>query len=117
MPSPAVMVFAVKFSAKPGPVRLFAERVSGKVRLIVTDTGRGIPDGYRDRIFQRFVQVEPTDATQQGGSGLGLAISRELVTRMGGTIDFENLAGRGAMFFAEFPEAIRPQTGDLNTES
>lgn len=108
---------AVKFSAKPGPVRLFAERVSGKVRLIVTDTGRGIPDAYRDRIFQRFVQVEPTDATQQGGSGLGLAISRELVTRMGGTIDFANLAGRGAMFFAEFPEAIRPQTGDLNTES
>lgn len=108
---------AVKFSAKPGPVRLSAERICGKVRLSVTDTGRGIPEGYRDRIFQRFVQVEAGDAIQKGGSGLGLAISRELVTRMGGNIDFENLAGKGATFFAEFPEEIRQGSDNLSHEA
>ncbi len=108
---------AVKFSAMPGPVLLSAERICGKVRLSVTDTGRGIPEGYRDRIFQRFVQIEAGDATQKGGSGLGLAISRELVTRMGGRIDFENLAGTGAKFFAEFPEAIGQGSDNLSPEA
>lgn len=107
---------AVKFSAKPGPVRLSAERISDKIRLSVTDTGRGIPEAFRDRIFQRFVQVEPEDATQKGGSGLGLAISRELVKRMGGTIDFENLAGQGARFYVEFPESMRQKSEDFPHE-
>ncbi len=93
----------VKFSTKPGPVQLSAKRVADKVRLSVTDTGRGIPEAFRDRIFERFVQVEGSDATQKGGSGLGLAISRELVMQMGGKIDFESAAGRGTTFFVEFP--------------
>ncbi|MFM6832079.1 MAG: ATP-binding protein [Novosphingobium sp.] len=96
---------AVKFSSKPGPVRLSAERVAEKVRLSVTDTGRGIPEAFRDRIFERFVQIEATDATQKGGSGLGLAISRELVMQMGGTIDFESNAGKGTTFFVEFQQS------------
>ncbi|MBA4354960.1 MAG: hypothetical protein C0409_09725, partial [Novosphingobium sp.] len=99
---------AVKFSAKPGPVRLSARRVSDNVRLSVTDTGRGIPDNFRDRIFERFVQVDPSDATQKGGSGLGLAISRELVTRMGGKIDFESAEGKGTTFYIEFPQTSVP---------
>lgn len=99
---------AVKFSAKPGPVRLSARRVSDNVRLSVTDAGRGIPDNFRDRIFERFVQVDPSDATQKGGSGLGLAISRELVTRMGGKIDFESAEGKGTTFYIEFPQTSAP---------
>ena len=94
---------AAKFSPRGSDVEVTSHRVGSRVRIEVRDHGPGVPDDFRERIFQKFSQADASDTRQKGGTGLGLAISKELVERMGGTIGFESLKGQGAIFFAEFP--------------
>ena len=68
------------------------------LRFVVSDTGRGIPEGQRDAIFQPFVQVEKGLTRSADGSGLGLAIGRELAERMGGTLTVTSREGAGSRF-------------------
>ncbi len=69
------------------------------LRCSVQDTGIGIPEDKRDRLFQRFSQVDGSIARDFGGSGLGLAISKALVERMGGAICVESVIGQGSNFW------------------
>lgn len=96
---------AVKFSDKGATVLLGAQEHANHVRLSVRDEGRGIPEEFRGRIFQRFEQVDASDTLVRGGTGLGLAIAQELVVRMGGHIDFESALGNGTTFRVDFPLA------------
>lgn len=72
------------------------EADSAVLRFTVTDTGPGIPADQRERLFQRFEQM---DSTRKNGTGLGLAISKELAQRMGGRIGVISEAGRGSTFW------------------
>lgn len=99
---------AVKFSPAEGRVVLAVSRSGPCVRVEVRDCGPGIPENFRDRIFQKFSQADASDTRQKGGTGLGLNISRALVHRMGGQIGFASEEGRGATFFFEFPESQAP---------
>jgi len=94
---------AVKFSPTGSSVAVTCECRDGTVRIRVSDSGPGIPEAFRSKLFQRFAQADASDSRQKGGTGLGLAISRELVVRMGGQIDFETEVGRGTCFFVDFP--------------
>jgi two-component system, cell cycle sensor histidine kinase and response regulator CckA len=76
------------------------EEVAGRVRLVVEDTGRGIPDDIRPRIFDPFFTTKP----RQVGTGLGLALCAEIVTRQGGTIAFESTVDVGSRFVVVFGE-------------
>ena len=67
-------------------VRVTAEARPSAVAINVTDTGVGIPEAQLGRIFDEFVQVDPTLARRQGGTGLGLAIASRLARLMGGDI-------------------------------
>ncbi|CAN5450771.1 ATP-binding protein [soil metagenome] len=69
----------------------------------VIDTGVGIPRDRHAQVFEKFVQLDSSTTRRTGGSGLGLAICRELVTLMGGNIDFDSPAGGGARFAFDLP--------------
>src|SRR5579859_7649555 len=95
---------AVKFSPEGGKVVISARRAAGTVHLAVKDSGRGIPDAFKARIFQKFAQADATDSRQKGGTGLGLSIVKSIVERHGGRIGFESEWGAGSIFYVDLPE-------------
>jgi PAS domain S-box-containing protein len=101
---------ALKFSPPGATVELEAEQVDGEVVFRVRDTGRGIPDDRLETVFERFEQVDSSDARLEGGTGLGLAISRGIVERHGGRIWAESTLGQGTTMLFTLPAAERAQT-------
>ncbi len=92
---------AVKF-AETGGVLVLAEAArEGRLRFTVSDTGPGVPEAERERIFEAFAQADPAQGARLGGAGLGLAIARRLADAMGGTVGVEGGEGRGADFWLE----------------
>jgi len=94
---------AAKFSPRDGTVEVALVIADRRVRVAVRDHGPGIPDEFRPKIFGRFAQADSATTRAKGGSGLGLHICRQLVSLMGGTIDFESTVGAGSTFWVEFP--------------
>lgn len=98
-----LLVNAIKFTAH-GRVGLRVRRPAGVAGVVfeVADTGPGIGEEQRQRLFQRFEQGEGArTAARYGGSGLGLAISHELAIAMGGRIEVESTPGKGTCFRVE----------------
>lgn len=93
---------AIKFSPTAATVQVELSLNEKLVRIAVSDQGPGIPEKFRERIFQRFSQADASDTRQTGGTGLGLAISKELVQGMKGSIGFESVEGQGATFYCCF---------------
>ncbi|MEX2423071.1 MAG: HAMP domain-containing sensor histidine kinase [Acidimicrobiia bacterium] len=92
---------AVKYGAGTD-VEVSVVREAGGITLVVADHGPGIPEADRDRIFDRFVQLERPDRRSQEGSGLGLAIVKSLVDSMAGRIRVTDTPGGGATFRVSF---------------
>ncbi len=99
---------AIKFSPRGGRIECAAERRSGSVLFHVKDEGRGIPREKLETIFERFVQVDASDAREKGGTGLGLAICRSIVEQHGGRVWAESELGRGSIFYVQLPLAEPP---------
>jgi PAS domain S-box-containing protein len=108
---------AVKFSPAGGTVTISMRRDAGTVHLAVSDHGRGIPEAFKPRIFQKFAQADATDSRQKGGTGLGLSIVKSIVERHGGRIGFESEWGVGSTFFVELPEKRARLTDVLAPDS
>jgi signal transduction histidine kinase len=94
---------AIKFSPPGGRVTVSAVELTGELRLVVADEGRGIPAERLAAIFEPFEQVQATDATLLGGTGLGLAICKTIAKAHGGRIWAESEEGRGATFVLALP--------------
>jgi PAS domain S-box-containing protein len=96
---------AIKYSPDGGDVKVELAGGAGRTWLTVQDGGLGIPLGEQERIFEKFYRLDPALTRGVGGSGLGLYISRELVSRMGGTLTVRSEPGDGAAFVVDLPAA------------
>ena len=94
---------AIKYSPDGGEVEVGLERHDSVVRFEVRDRGLGIPASQRERVFDKFIRLDPNLHRGIGGTGLGLYICRELVRRMGGRLWVDGRAGGGSVFYLELP--------------
>lgn len=94
---------AIILDAEPNP--------DGALEAIfkIRDTGIGIADDMQAKIFDRFVQVDPSLTRRQGGTGLGLAISQNLAQMMGGSLTLSSKIGKGSDFMVRIPYKTAPK--------
>ncbi|WP_176705904.1 ATP-binding protein [Paenibacillus hemerocallicola] len=88
---------ALKFTDR-GTVRIFADRRGDRLAISVSDTGRGIPAGQRERIFRPYEQHGTDDGPRVGGIGLGLSITKQLIELQGGELELKSEEGEGSCF-------------------
>ena len=94
---------AIKFSYLDGTVQVELTGDEHSLTLAVVDEGQGIAEDFRQRIFQRFAQVDSSDTRRRDGTGLGLSITKVIIERMGGRIDYRSTQGKGSRFFFTLP--------------
>ena len=110
---------ALKFTAAGRAVVSASAGGGDTIRFEVADTGLGITDEARSRIFAGFEQEDMSSTRSAGGAGLGLAISKRLVDLMGGSLTLESRKGAGSTFTVTLslppatPHAPRAATADL----
>jgi heavy metal sensor kinase len=92
---------AVTYTPQGGSVDISLSAADSTLLVRVADTGPGIPIGDRERVFERFVRLDPARAA--GGSGLGLAIARWIAEAHGGTLRVESSNSSGTVFAASLP--------------
>ena len=110
---------AVKYSTNGAVVRIEVYVAGNELVTKVTDDGPGIPDEYKERIFERFYRIDDSRARNTGGTGLGLAITREMIAMHGGKIKVIDAEGGGSVFEVTIPyktESDLQTSGNINAE-
>ena len=96
---------AIKYNNKGGEVRVTTQASdNGRVRILVADTGPGIPAERQTELFTMFSRLGNEGGTIEG-TGIGLAVAKRLVEMMSGSIGLESLPGQGSTFWIELPAA------------
>lgn len=95
----------IKYTPRGGTVTVSLSRLGSTARIEVSDTGIGIPEEDRDRIFQPFFRSENARAQVQEGNGLGLSIVRSIASAHGGFVEAVNLPAGGSLFRVVLPVA------------
>jgi len=85
-----------------GEIEVFVEREAAAVRVRVCDRGPGVPEAYRERIFEAFFRL-PGHAEREGGVGLGLSLVRQIAERHGGSVRCDARDGGGSCFVITLP--------------
>ena len=86
---------AIKYNRPGGTVTITTERSRGRAALIVTDTGIGIPEEHRARVFERFYRVDKSHSKEVGGTGLGLSIVKHAAAYHDAVVSLESTVGQG----------------------
>jgi len=94
---------ACKFSPDESTIVIYLTEQDDNIRINIADHGIGIPAEFKDRVFEKFTQVDSSSTRAQGGTGLGLNIAKSLVESMQGKIGFYPNQDRGTVFFVDFP--------------
>jgi len=97
---------AIKYTPEGGTVSLSLVPGVDSIKARIADTGPGIPEADRDRIFERFYRVEKSRADAPEGAGLGLAITRRILQLHDSPIEVESTPGHGAAFSFRLPLAV-----------
>jgi two-component system phosphate regulon sensor histidine kinase PhoR len=95
---------AIKFNKEKGTIRIYSQEVNGKIKVIVEDSGIGIPERDIPRIFERFYRVDKARSRELGGTGLGLSIVKHIVELHGGSVGVESTEGFGSKFWFILPK-------------
>lgn len=96
---------ALKFTCQGKVEVRFRRSDAGAFLLEVRDTGPGIPDDLREKVFEPFTQADQSATRSHSGTGLGLSISRKLVEHMGGTLELWTASADGCVFLVSLPAA------------
>ncbi len=99
---------AVKYNRRGGSVSVSVHKENNDVVVRVSDTGCGIPDEYRESIFQPFFRVDKSRSRQMGGVGLGLALVHEIAVLHGGSVRAESGNKPGTVFIVTLPAGDDP---------
>ncbi|HSP06201.1 MAG TPA: HAMP domain-containing sensor histidine kinase, partial [Acidobacteriota bacterium] len=106
---------SIKFTESGGKITLSAQTFEDEgrlwIKMMVHDTGIGIPEPALQRIFDRFYQVDGTSKRKYGGMGLGLAIARSIVDAHKGRIEVESAVGKGTTFTITLPALQEADAG------
>ncbi|WP_431089712.1 sensor histidine kinase [Paenibacillus sp. 8b26] len=94
---------AIKYNVPQGTIHVYSELRDNRVRITIRDSGIGIPDEARERIFEPFYTVNRDRSRQSGGTGLGLSLVRNLVEKQNGSITLLETEGEGSVFELSFP--------------
>jgi two-component system, sensor histidine kinase and response regulator len=94
---------AIKFTPLEGTIRVALHKRDGQIQVMVSDTGYGIPVECREKIFEKFGQVETRGVNTKYSSGLGLTFCKLAVEAQGGCIGLESEVGKGSSFWFLLP--------------
>jgi signal transduction histidine kinase len=100
---------AIKFTHSGGSIHVETHRTDDRVWVSITDTGIGIDESQRDKVFERFVQVDGSSSREFSGTGLGLSLVKNLVELHGGEIHLKSDLGHGSRFWFDLPLRAIPQ--------
>ncbi|MEW6102326.1 MAG: ATP-binding protein [bacterium] len=89
---------AIKFNRENGKIDIAIKEYDNFIEGSIEDTGIGIPDDKKDKIFERFYQIDTSDRRTYEGTGLGLSIAKEIIEGLGGKIWVEGEVGKGSKF-------------------
>jgi PAS domain S-box-containing protein len=111
---------AAKFSPPGADVLIRVMEGPTTMRVEVEDSGTGIPEKFRSRVFEQFAQADHSASRRFEGTGLGLNIARKLLEAMSGTIGFSTVMGQGTVFHFELPRvenALQPESPPVSAVS
>ncbi len=101
-----ILTNAIKYTPEEGRIEIWAERVpGGKIKISVSDSGVGIEESDRVKVFSPFERIEHSYSINQVGTGLGMSLTKRLAEVNGGTIDFSSEPGKGSVFWVILPAA------------
>jgi two-component system phosphate regulon sensor histidine kinase PhoR len=94
----------IKYNIDGGSVNIRIYEEDESAKIVVSDTGVGIPLEHRDRIFERFYRVDKSRSKETGGTGLGLSIVKHIAELYDGTIDIKSSKNKGTEITIKFPK-------------
>ncbi|WP_135611288.1 sensor histidine kinase [Methanococcoides sp. AM1] len=100
---------AIKFTPHDGEVEISVTDAGDHIQASIRDNGIGIPPEKREKIFDKFYQVDSTATRKAGGTGLGLAIIKGIIDGQGGTIFVESEANKGSTFTFRLPKELKEE--------
>ncbi len=104
---------AIKYTPQGGLVSVELDQEKARAILRVEDTGIGIPESSKGRLFQRFFRADPSRSKESGGYGLGLAIAHSIIQQHEGSIEVQSKETGGSVFVVSLPLGAHRQAGEL----